>query len=412
MQQGERQGRNLRDIDFVSSHSSDQWIQQVLRDLYDQSLSDRKVDETKEESEVQDVAHFLSRERNENFSQLDPRSVMAAFSSSSRRVIILDFNGTIVIKQAVESFLKRDAVGTALNAPPEAVCRSLEQLCADPKNTVFVVSGDNNENVEKAIGNIPRLGLAASNGSCFSPPMSSGDLTRTWLALDLGVDWESVKKVALPIMSKFTARTNGSFIKLAHSSIGWSYYDCDPEFGSLQAKYLVLELERDLAAYDVRFVNLKGIVEVIPRRLNKGIIVKKILRDVAARDGNAGVDFILCMGDDVSDEKMFTSVFSFVSEMGDDYVNVNPSPRVVQLSQGTLPASLPFLVEPRSVACKDMNVPMHAFTVAVGKKPSHASQYVDGAEDVADLLVKMASGSVDSSYRRESEGDKDLDHFS
>ena len=107
-------------------------------------------------------------------------------------------------------------------------------------------------------------------------------------------------------MSKFTARTNGSFIKLSHSSIGWSYYSCDPEFGSLFAKYLVMELERELAPYDVRFVNLKGIVEVIPRSLNKGIIDKKILRDVAARDANAGVDFVLCMGDDISDEKMFT----------------------------------------------------------------------------------------------------------
>ena len=55
---------------------------------------------------------------------------------------------------------------------------------------------------------------------------------------------------------------------------------------------------------------------------------------------------------------------------------------------------------------------MHAFTVAVGKKPSHASQYVDGAEDVADLLVKMATGSVDACYRRDSEGEKHLDHFS
>lgn len=113
-------------------------------------------------------------------------------------------------------------------------------------------------------------------------------------------------------MSKFTARTNGSFIKIAHSSVGWSYYSSDPEFGSLQAKYLVMELERELSSYDVRFVNLKGIVEVIPRRLNKGIIVKKILRHIAAGDDGEGVDFILCMGDDVSDEKMFSvSVFMY-----------------------------------------------------------------------------------------------------
>ena len=106
-------------------------------------------------------------------------------------------------------------------------------------NCASLSGGDNNENVEKALGGMPGLGLAASNGSCFSPPLREGDAARTWLALDLGVDWDSVKQVALPIMSKFTARTNGSFIKLAHSSIGWSYYDCDPEFGSLQAKYLV-----------------------------------------------------------------------------------------------------------------------------------------------------------------------------
>ena len=78
----------------------------------------------------------------------------------------------------------------------------------------------------------------------------------------------------------------------------------DPEWGSLQAKYLVLELENELATFDVRFVNLKGIVEVIPRKLNKGVIVTKILRDAASR--NNGVDFVLCMGDDISDEKMFT----------------------------------------------------------------------------------------------------------
>lgn len=66
----------------------------------------------------------------------------------------------------------------------------------------------------------------------------------------------------------------------------------------------MLELEDQLARFDVRFVNLKGIVEVMPREFNKGVIVTKILRDAASR--NNGVDFVLCMGDDISDEKMFT----------------------------------------------------------------------------------------------------------
>lgn len=65
----------------------------------------------------------------------------------------------------------------------------------------------------------------------------------------------------MPIISKFTARTNGSFVKLSHSSIGWSYYSCDPEWGSLQASYLVSELGEALQSFDVRFEALKGIVE-------------------------------------------------------------------------------------------------------------------------------------------------------
>jgi len=409
MSKDERGGRHFRDIEFVSSSSSAQWIKNILRDVHindDDDVSKVKLLSSKNRN----VAQFLEIKREEQFTNLDPNSVISAYKSSSRRIIILDFNGTIVIKEDVGTILKRDVFGSTGDAPPQAVRQSLAKLCADPQNTVFVVSGDNSENVEKAIGNIPGLGLAASNGSCFSPPSTDGG-PRTWLALDLGVDWDSVKKVALPIMSKYTARTSGSFIKLAHSSVGWSYFSCDPEFGSLNAKYLVVELERALAAYDVRFVNLKGIVEVIPQRLNKGIIVKKILRDVAARDGNAGIDFILCVGDDVSDEKMFTSVFSFISEMGDDYANVEPSPPVFQMSAGAVPASLSFLVEPQSVRCKNL-YPMFAFTATVGKKPSHASQFVDGAEDVADLLLKMAAGSVDVSYERGSIFLKDLRQFS
>lgn len=309
MSKQEREGRHLRDIDFVSSSGSDKWIQNVLRDSLDLTnhLDDEEKDtEEDRSSEGKSVGALLASFREEQFTRLRSKSVIAAYKSTSKRVIILDFNGTIVLKQDVESYLKRDTAGSTIDAPPADVIESLRVLCSDPMNTVFVVSGDNKENVDQAIGHIPGLGLAASNGSCFSPPLLDGSTSRTWLALDLGVDWASVEQVALKIMAKFTVRTNGSFIKRAYSSIGWSYYSCDPEFGSLQAKYLVIELERELSAFNVRFVNLKGIVEVIPQKLNKGIIVKKILRDVAARNNGAGVDFILCMGDDISDEKMFT----------------------------------------------------------------------------------------------------------
>jgi hypothetical protein len=36
--------------------------------------------------------------------------------------------------------------------------------------------------------------------------------------------------------------------------------------------------------------------------------------------------------------------------------------------------------------------PMYCYTIAVGKKPSHASQWVDDAEAVAHFLVTMTKG--------------------
>lgn len=134
----EREGRHLRDVEFVSSSSSAQWIKNILRDLKE-LIDDHTYDESKHE-QIPDVAEFLAKERNEQFTFLDPKSVISAYNSSSRRVIILDFNGTIVIKEDVESFLKRDEIGSTGDAPPQEVCQSLAKLAADPRNTVFVVS--------------------------------------------------------------------------------------------------------------------------------------------------------------------------------------------------------------------------------------------------------------------------------
>jgi trehalose-6-phosphatase len=69
---------------------------------------------------------------------------------------------------------------------------------------------------------------------------------------DYGVDWEEVKGIALPLLNKFTAHTNGSSIKIRDTGLAWSYYATDPEWGQVQAKQLALELEVALAAYDTK----------------------------------------------------------------------------------------------------------------------------------------------------------------
>ena len=76
-----------------------------------------------------------------------------------------------------------------------------------------------------------------------------------------------------------------------------------------------MELEAELSSFDVRFVTLKGVVEIVPRRLNKGLIFKKVLQELAAKNGDEAVDFILCMGDDISDKKMLSVRRLFVHDI-------------------------------------------------------------------------------------------------
>jgi trehalose-phosphatase len=253
------------------------------------------------------------------------------------------------------------------------------------------------------------LGLAVSNGACFSPPLENEYERRRWLTFDLGVDWDSVKRVALPVLSKYTARSNGSFVKLTAFSIGWSYYSCDPEWGSLQATHLVLELVNELRSFDVRFVTLKGIVEIVPSKLNKGLIVHKVLHDTTIRqdmDGD-GVDFVLCVGDDVSDEKMFTSVYSFAAGLGDSSSGNYGGPPLLDedgeaedvetdhMDTTTSTNSLSGMVGAGGGAAASLIPdPMYAFTVAVGKKPTHAISFVNDSYEVANALVMLASGGV------------------
>jgi trehalose 6-phosphate synthase/phosphatase len=404
MDRQEREGRRYRDIGFVSSSHSDKWVQNVLRDLRDAISARSQADGSESNSQaatpyatprpsrkllVDSVSGFLSHEANQAFTHLHMNSLKKAYDATgngTKRVIFLDFNGTIVMKEPPGKYLKREILGTSGNKPPPAVVDALARLCSDPGNIVYVVSGDSSENVLSALGHLPGIGLAVSNGACFSPPMDNPAIgRRRWLTFDLGVDWDAVKRVALPVLSKYTARSNGSFVKLTSFSIGWSYYSCDPEWGSLQAAHLVLELESELRAFDVRFVTLKGIVEIVPRRLNKGLIVKKILHDTAKKHG---VDFILCFGDDISDEKMFSSVYTFISELGDN-ANVDAGPPVFDES-GVLETVNADTMDSSRV----LPDPLYAYTVAVGKKPTHACTFVNDAQEVANALVLLARGEI------------------
>ena len=102
---------------------------------------------------------------------------------------------------------------------------------------------------------------------------------RVWGCMDFNIDWNAVRKIAIPIISQFTYRTNGTCQSPRIPWIGWSYFGADPDWGRKQMQQLSVELEAALAHYDIKIASLiQGSIEIVPAALNKGIFVRKFFQ--------------------------------------------------------------------------------------------------------------------------------------
>ena len=103
----------------------------------------------------------------------------------------------------------------------------------------------------------------------------------------------------------------------------WHYRRADPEYGKYQAQECEKELQSTVVAnYDVEVMKGKANLEVRPRFVNKGEIVKRLIGegggDVDApspltslppgADNSPADAFYFCLGDDHTDEDMFKAL--------------------------------------------------------------------------------------------------------
>ncbi|CAM9423891.1 unnamed protein product, partial [Discosporangium mesarthrocarpum] len=393
MEDAERTSRRARDLPYISSRPSAEWTYQVMCDMW--AMSNESTVTHVEETTLldSDLTHEVTMT---GFSELNTAEVGEVYRKSKRRVLIFDYGGSLLEKEGLGKYLKRNMASVSGRKLTPGTHEALRKLCQDEANTVFVVSGLHDTSLVEAVGDIEGLGLAANNGLSFSwgekpSTLDKGDKAqslddaqasgaeregmvkgrkekkeRSWEVFDYGVDWEEVKEEALPLLEKFTAHTNGSSIKIRDSGLTWSYYSCDPEWGQMQAKQLVLELEVALAAYDVKVQHVRGQLEVVPKRLHKGVVVKTILKKLQQKSGHYP-DFMFCLGDDISDEQMFIAFYSFLADID------------------CLPEGSP------EAALKPEADDIRVYTCTVGKKPTHASLYVNETREV-EALVQVLAG--------------------
>jgi len=217
------------------------------------------------------------------------KQVISSYYDATSRLLLLDYDGTLV----------PFAPTPQKASPSKKIMNLLACLCADQRNTVVIVSGRNRRTLESWLDKLP-LGLVAEHGGYRREPGSAWKQNN-----EVILDW---KEKIRPLLEFYQTRCAGSLIEEKELSFAWHYRNTESELGVIRARELLNELENIPGQFGFAIVEGNKVIEVRCKNVHKGAGIKHWL-------DSSHHDFVLCIGDDRTDEDMFsvlpTSAFSF-----------------------------------------------------------------------------------------------------
>lgn len=202
------------------------------------------------------------------------------YDAAKKRLIILDYDGTLVpFKNKPEEA-----------APSREVLRILQDLAADKRNHVVINSGRDHFVLDSWLGTLP-VSFAAEHGALYK---EKGN----WHKLITRNDWSGSM---LSILKLFVDKTPKSRLEIKETSLAWHYREVDAWLGEVRSKQLVNMLVDICLKQNLQILQGNKVVEIKDPECTKGSEVKRLLRQ-------HHYDFILAMGDDVTDEDMFRAL--------------------------------------------------------------------------------------------------------
>ena len=244
------------------------------------------------------------------------KPILSDYKKAGNRILFLDYDGTL-------SGFNPDPKKAV---PDKELYQLLDSLNNQEHTTMYLVSGRDKDTMgewflKKKYNMIVEHGVWISTG---------GEEFR--MLENIKNDW--MEKIR-PVMESFVDRTPGSFIEDKNFSLAWHYRKTDPDFGVLRATQLNTVLTSLIGTDDISVLSGNKVLEVKSANVNKGRACLRVL-------GEDDYEFIFAIGDDWTDEFMFTEL------------------------------------------------PDTAVTVKVGRQKTRASYYVDDIGKVRGLLQKFA----------------------
>ncbi|MGB8192248.1 MAG: bifunctional alpha,alpha-trehalose-phosphate synthase (UDP-forming)/trehalose-phosphatase [Chitinophagaceae bacterium] len=210
--------------------------------------------------------------------------ILKDYAHASKRVILLDYDGTL----AAFTRIPAEAV------PSLQLLQLLANLSSDKSNELVIISGRDRKTLEEWLGHLP-LNLVAEHGA----------------ALRLrDTEWEmqtppnpAWKEQIRPIMQLFVTRCAGSFVEEKENTLAWHYRNTHPDLGFTRSRELMNTLLQLITNTSLQVIDGNKVLEVRLAGIDKGATAIKLVERFHP-------DFILSMGDDVTDEDMFRAMNS------------------------------------------------------------------------------------------------------
>lgn len=261
MPEKEQSERLRRMHAFLAFHTVNKWAADFIEEL---NLVTRK-----------NAAFQNKLIRNEN-----KTLIRRLYKEGQQRLIVLDYDGTL------SPFVPDPAQAV----PTEELYLLLRSLAADPCNRVAISSGRDHATLEKWFGELP-ICLAAEHGAFYKEEgrWHNNLPDETW-------DEEMIR-----IIREITDKTSGARLEIKRTALVWHYRTVDPWLASIREDQLLKELSEKCIERRLQVMKGNKILEIKSPDYTKGSEVKRLM-------AKADYDFILAVGDDITDEDMFRAL--------------------------------------------------------------------------------------------------------
>jgi len=236
----------------------------------------------------------LQKKRGDKLINADSEArLLASYKKAKKRLLLLDYDGTL--RNFVANYDSKMA------NPTKLIKDLITSLTDDKKNVVCIVSGRPRNILEGWFGNL-EVSLAAEHGGWIK---SDDEWSRPELTLN------GYRDSIIDILMRYAERTPGARVEQKEFAIVWHYRNVLVELAHARNASLEYELNQLLANSDIGIHAGRKIIEIKPKNMTKGYVAE----DMYAMHKPG---FILCIGDDYTDEDMFHALpdFAYTIKVG------------------------------------------------------------------------------------------------